>query len=418
MSEDDGSPGRSRRARWWGLVRLGVRRTVARAGWMTSRQLGLTVAGIAVSVALLLLITSVALGLAIDPGVSGTQADYWVVPEGSAGSVVTPVEGQRLGDVHRATGRFERTDGVTYATPVLAALLPVKVGNETVHVLAVGVIPDADQGTVFGLRPDGLTTGDPLYANGSYNGQRTGEMVLSTEAATLLGRSTGDGLTVDGGRSESNRSFVVVATQEGRTAGVGQLPVALVHLSELQTITGAADADSAGRLLVGAAGPGVEDRLDDVYPGSTVLTRTELLRRQTTGSQLPVAISAAALLIAVVIGTLFVVTTMGFELTADSRHRTVLTTLGVSRRSLALLVVVQTLAVATLGGIAGVLLWLVGVWVSNAAATSYLTGGPVARIHPVLPVYGMAVAVLVGGLAVPYLLVLGRRTVDMGKVRA
>jgi len=401
---------RSRLARWRGIAGLGVRRVVDRATRTDSRQLTLSIAGIAVSVALMLLVTSVALGLATGGSVSGTTADYWILPDGSADSVVTPVEGQQLGRVHDVTGRIERMDGVSHATPLLASVMRVETaGDDTEYVLVVGIVPDEAHDRVVGFSPASLTPGDPYYANGTYDGERTGEAVLSVEAATTLNRSTGDSLTLAGGRQSANRTFAVVGTNEGRSPGIGQLPVVLVHLSEFQVITGADDGDTANQVLVGAASDDVRPRIERVYPQSTVLSRDEYVRRQVESAQLPVAVGAAALVVAVVVGTLFVVTTMGFELAADSRTRVVLSVLGVSRGSLALLVASQTLAVTVLGGLVGVLLGVAAALVTNAATTTFTAAGPVARLHPALPAYGLGVAVAVGLLSVPTLFALRLR---------
>jgi putative ABC transport system permease protein len=402
----------SRLARWSGLVRLGMRRVIERARGGESRQTLLSVVGVAVAVALVLLVTSISLGLATSDTV-GSDVDYWVVPEGEASSAVTPVQGQRLGAVHRGAERMERIEGVTEATPVLASLMRVNRtdGPDTEYVLALGIIPGSGGGSVAGLSTAALTPGDPYYADGGYDGEWTGEAVASTGAADLLGTGVGDRLTFASGSKAADRTFRVVATEEGQTTGVAQLPVVVVHLSELQTVTGAAGTDSADRILVRADArtPAVEAALERVYPRTAVLSPSERLRRQALAAELPVAIAAAALLVSLVVGTLFLGTTLGFELAEDSVNRAVMAAVGVSRLSLALLATVQTVTVTLLGAVSGLLLWLAGVFVVNAL-TSVIYGSSVARLHPLLAVYGVVVALVIGLLAVPYLLVVERRT--------
>jgi putative ABC transport system permease protein len=120
----------------------------------------------------------------------------------------------------------------------------------------------------------------------------------------------------------------------------------------------------------------------------------------------------SALLVSVAVGTLVVVTTMGFEVASQARTRAVLAAMGVSRRSRAVLVALGALAVAVAGGIVGVVLWLLGTVGLNAVGR-FVLGVPVARLHPVLAVYGLAVAVLVGLLAIPYLLVVSLATTSL-----
>jgi len=78
-----------------------------------------------------------------------------------------------------------------------------------------------------------------------------------------------------------------------------------------------------------------------------------------------------------------------------------------------LLVASQMFTIALLGGVLGVVLWLGGILVTNSLATAYLTQLPIARTYPLLAVYGLAVAIIVGILSLPYLLVTSRRTTDI-----
>ncbi|MFC6993601.1 FtsX-like permease family protein [Haladaptatus sp. GCM10025707] len=65
----------------------------------------------------------------------------------------------------------------------------------------------------------------------------------------------------------------------------------------------------------------------------------------------PVSVAVTALLVALVIGTLSIATTMGLAVAADQRDRAVLAAIGISRRSRSVLLVTQTLTVALLGGL-------------------------------------------------------------------
>jgi len=364
-----------------------------------------------------LLVTGVSLGLADEERVGTEEVDYRIVPEGGANSAVTAVEAPQLGGVHPVAERLRARPDVAYATPVLVEYVrvPVDSGNADTgddsaveSVLMIGVVPDADRQLV-GLSTAGLTPGDPYYANGSYDGSRTGETVISTSAAETLGVGRGDSISPAG----TDRSFRTVAVRRPTAVGLGQLPVAIVHLSELQAVSGATASDSANQLLVDASGDpdGLKQDLAGVYPRTEVLERGAVFGSGSR-SELSTAMGVSALLVSVAIGTLFVVTTMGFEVASQARTRAVLAAMGVSRRSRAVLVALGALAVAVAGGIVGVVLWLLGTVGLNAAGR-FVLGVPVARLHPVLAVYGLAVAVLVGLLAIPYLLVVSRRTTSL-----
>lgn len=442
-------PDGSRLARWRGLAGFAVRRVVARITSTDRRQTLLAVGGVTLSVALLLVVTSVGLGMLAQSTVSSENTDYWIVPEGAASSAVTDVRGQQLGRVHPTTGRIERRDGVKYATPVLMALVratPTDTNattsdvdttatasnrNDSTYLVVLGVIPSRQQESLVGLPTSNLTPGDPYYDNGSYDGRWTGEAVLSTGAADALGVSrtgsnggsrpgSGGGdrdLSSDAsfavgrlGENESQYGFSAIAVSDSHATGMGQLPVAIVHLGELQRVTGATTTDGADQILVTASDSSAKPSLENTFPGADVLTRRGLLLQRASRSRLPIAVAVAASVIAVVIGTLFLGTTLGMEIAAGSRQRAVLSALGFSVGSRVAVVAMQVLAVALVGGLAGVVIAALGVAGTNLVATTFVTDVPVGVFRPLFVVYGLGVALLMGVLALPYLVAVSWRS--------
>ena len=397
-----------RLARWRGVVGLALRRTWTRATRSAPRQVGFTVTGIALPVALLLIVTSVSLGLAASGTVASDDVDYWIVPESGASSAVVSVGGPQFGQVHPVGERLSARPNVEYATPVLLSVLPAEVGGTREFVLAVGVVPPATPIGVAGVSTAGLAAGDPHYADGGYDGPRTDEAVVSRPAASLLGLGRGDSLelTAAGGR---NRTLSVANVSSAGTEA-GELPVVLVHLSELQTLTGAADGDRADQLLVGTNDPAVRPALEGVYPRSIVLARGGLDAGGVADSSLALAVGLAALAVALTVGVLFAATTLGLAVAAASRERAVLAALGVSGRSRAAMLAVEALAVSLAGGLLGVGLGVAALPVANRLARRYVAEVTVAQFHPALVGYGLAAALAIGLLVLPYLLVMGRRT--------
>jgi putative ABC transport system permease protein len=401
-----------------GLVQLGISRALGPSGQGNSRQTTLAIAGVAIAVAATLIVISIAFALVSGPAVTGTEASYRIVPGDSASSSVMDVQGQRLGRVHPTITRIERFDGISHATPVLFTLARLQVVTDTKpastdspYVLVVGVIPasDGQRGTVAGLPTTGLDAGDPHYANGSYNGTWTGEAVLSAGAATVSGATRGDTLRFTSG-TDTHPEFSVARVSDPVAASVGQFPVVLVHLSELQQVAGATTGDTADQILVrGDRSEGLKQRLGTIYSGSEVLTEGGLLRQRALASQLPVAISTAALIIGVVIGTLVVAATLGFELLADTTERTIMAAVGVSRRSRLFMIAVHAITVTTVGGLAGSVIWLGGVGLINLVSTRLLDTGLIARLHPLIPLAGLSTTIVIGLLSVPYLLAMSLR---------
>lgn len=396
----------SRLARWRGLLGVAVHRALAPGG---ARQLWLTVAGVAVPVALLLVVTGMGFGLATESTVRSPGVDYWVVPEGaSAGSSVVSVGGPQLGEVHATSARVNEWPEVEYSTPVLLEVVRVSSGEASEFVLAVGVVPRAAAESFVGVSTAGLTPGDPYFAAGDW----TGEAVLSTGAAAQLGAAEGSTLRVETTGAAPDRDLAVTRIERTSGSGLADFPVVLVHLGELQALTGAEAGDRADQLLVKTAEPGVRPALAALYPNTLVLSRTGLAVRQTVRSELPLAMAGLAFVVALVVGGLFVASTMGLAVAAESRTRALLAALGFSGRSRAALVAIEALVVAVLGGVVGVGLGAAGILAVNAGARR-VVDLPVARFEPVLVGYGVGVAALIGLAVAPYLLVVSRRTTDM-----
>ncbi|EMA05422.1 FtsX-like permease family protein [Haloferax denitrificans] len=387
----------ARRHRLFGVVGLAGRRVLGRLRTTSSKQVLLSVLGVALAVTLMTTVSGIALGLGAENAIQSEGVDYWVVPEAStASSVAVSVGSPQLGDTHAITDRLSRDERVDYATPVQTQLVTLapEGGSTDEYVLAAGIIPPEEPTSVVGVSTEALTPGDPHYANGSYDGPRTGELVLNDAAAELLGVSAGDEVTASVGGSKA--AFTVADVREGSlSSGVGPVPVALVHLSELQTMTGSTEGDLADQLLVSTDSAGVRSDIEALYPRTSVVTQTGLAVRGASTSSLPLAMAAVSLVVAVLVGVLFVATMMGLEVNADRRNLAVLSAMGYRTSSQMLLVVAETVVVATVGGVVGVVAGIGGIHLTNAI-TRELLGVQVALFDPVLVGYSVAVAALIG----------------------
>jgi putative ABC transport system permease protein len=420
MSEDSTSGDRmSEVTRWVGLVGVALRRTANKATRTAPRQTVVSIAGVAIAVALMLVVTATGLGLVQGTTVRGDAVDYWVVPEsGGASTMVVSTESAQLGDVHSKSDELNRDSRVEYATPVLISVMEVGAGDTAEYVLGVGVVPDPRLDRVGGLPTGSLSPGDPYYANGSYDGEWTGETVLSRGAADRLGVEPSANLTVGGATSGTGtETLQVTAVEEAAVeSGLSGIPVMVVHLSELQESTGAKSADQANQILVQSNAGGMESELEDRFTNADAVTRAGFTAQNTVDSDLPLAMGVAALLIAIVVGALFVATTQGLQVEADSEQLATLTAIGFSRRARALLLVVQALALTLVGGAVGIVLAYGTVQLTNWAATRALAPVPIAQFHPLLVAYGLGVSAFIGLLVAPYLLAMERRTEGVAEV--
>ncbi|UPV98935.1 ABC transporter permease [Halorussus gelatinilyticus] len=325
--------------------------------------------------------------------------------------MVVSTDAPQFGAVHPTTAQLTQKEEVRYATPVLMHAMEMHTPggeDESEYVIVIGVVAHSDV-EVAGLSAGPMHAGDPYYANGTYNGTWTGEAVVSPAAAELLNVTNGTSLIPTRGARGNQTLTVTSIGREGVSTGMGQLPVVLVHLSEAQQLTGATTGDQADQILVDTNARNVKSQLENVYPRSTVMARSGLTA-QNMSSGLPLAMSVAALCVAVIVGTLFVGTTMGLEITADQQQYALMGALGLPWRSRAVVVLVQALMVTIVGGIFGLALGYLGIEVTNHLAQQYIAPSAIAVAHPILGVCGVGVAVLIGLLAAPYLLWLTKRT--------
>jgi len=403
-------------------MRSAITRAVAVAGLALRRLRGrlatapgrllLSVLGVALAVGLMITVTGVSLGLASESVVQSEGVDYWVVPEQSTVSTVAVSTGSvQLGDAHSTTVRVRADDRVQYATPVLLELFPAtdRTTDEREYVMAVGIVPEADGGQFSGMPTDSLSPGDPYYANGSYNGPWTGDVVLNDAAAGVLNASVGDDVRTP--RTGPNQTLTVRnVTAGGIGFGPSTAPVMLLHLSELQTLTGGAAGDHADQILVTTNDPSVRSTLTGLYPRTTVVTRNGLSAQDASLSNLPLAVAAAALLIGSMVGVLFVATLMGLEVSASEQQLAVLGALGYPARRRMTLVAVESVTTSLLGGVVGSGLGVLGIVGLNALVAPRLGLETVARFDPLLLGYALGVTLLIGVLGMVYPVVLSRRT--------
>lgn len=186
---------KSRLAQWRGFLGLAVRRLVGCTNDSLFNRVTATIGVVAITVALLVLVTGISLSLASASTVQSNNVDYWIVPE-SANTMTTAVsvQGPQFGDAHQANEKFESLGGVTASTPILIDVIRLRTPNseEPEYILGIGIIPEDKTDRVGGLSTGALESGDPHYASGDYDGPMTGEIVLSPAAAEILNASRGE----------------------------------------------------------------------------------------------------------------------------------------------------------------------------------------------------------------------------------
>ncbi|RQG97019.1 ABC transporter permease [Natrarchaeobius chitinivorans] len=408
----------NRRSRWRGLTGLSLVRVWNRATRTGPRRTVATVGAVALTIALLVIVTGVALALA--GGVtSDTDADVRIAPEESSTlASIDGVEEPRFGDSSHRAAEIRSQEGVEHASPVLVELgrLETADGSDQHSVLLVGVVPDDERRTVAGLPTDGLEPGDPHYANGSYDGPPTGDIVLSSAAARQLEANEGDELEVPAAHLEGGSphlSRTVTAVDDGPDSSV---PIALVHLSELQTFTGSGDGELADEILVWGEEEAAHSAATDAYPHGSVDSAGGDDPSAVFDDGLAFATGLLALIVGVTICASFVATTAGMTVNEDRRTLAILESVGVPTRGRLAIVAVSTLATTVCGALIGAALGLVGIRLVNAVSGAAVAVDGVAASHPLLVPYAVAVALVAALIAVPYPLAVAARTSALEEV--
>lgn len=382
-----------RRTGWW---RLGSRRAYTRVRTTGPRRSLAAIGGVALAVALLLVVSGLALGM-VAPATGLGGEEYWISPEADAESPLVATDGPQFGDAHTATAYYEDIDGVEAVTPVLVEVIVVESADASERVIAIGVRPEAGI-ELYGMDPASLSGTDDAVA-------------LSDGAASLLATERDDSVTIGG---EHAATVADVDAAEGLT---GASPLVLVEFSTLQELTGADATDAADHFVVRTDGASSEE-LASVYAGSTVHSSDGLAADRLLSASLPLALSVSALLIAVVVGTLFVAITTAMDVLADRRSVRTLSALGIPRRRQRGLYNVQALCFATIGGVCGTALGLAAIPAANAGVSALVgIDGPVAS-HPLFFAYGLVAAWAIGLCAIPAIAIAIRQLEAGGGRRA
>lgn len=347
----------------------------------------LTVLAIGISVASAVLLISVAIGMNNDnTGVFEKQTDFWIIPSGS--SVLDPVtnsEKTLLGNVHQRTETLRSYPDIKGVTPVLnKALYAGK--NVPKVVLGVGLIPD---GSLF-IPDNALTSGDPYY----YNKEMTREVAINSQLSKLLGVKHGDYIYLGPSASSliNSTPFKIVSIVD--SIEFSNAPVAILHLSELQELTGNLIGDRADLIL--AEGNGLQALLQSHFPDAIVLSESEFYARSITEDKRILATSVAVIIVVLVMGILFISSSMIFSVNEKQKEFAIMRAMGISDRSIMKIVLYESIMISVVGGFTGLILGYLGKYILNSAAVSSFQVSIISSTNPYILLMAFATAVLAG----------------------
>lgn len=348
-----------------------------------------TALAIAVAVSMAILLVSVGVGLKLGAAAMYEKdVDYWIIPQDSSVTdLVSNSEKTMLGEVHQSVNKIRSNPDIKGATPVLNRLLYASSSAQNPNViLGIGVIP----GSVDALpaSTQGLTPGDFYFTAGVW----TGEAVINEKAAQLLGVKLGDSLHLGVSSKSLNSSFKVVGVITAAEYSIS--PIVVLHLSELQELTGNTKGDRANYII--AQGVNALDFLKGLFPGAVVLSSPEYSAYSVVSDKKILATALAVSMVAMLIAVLFISSTMILSINERQQEFAVMRAMGISQRSISKIVLYESIILSTLGGVFGILLSSLGEKVLNMAAYRFFEAGQVAAINPVLQLAGAGIALAAG----------------------
>jgi putative ABC transport system permease protein len=339
----------------------------------------MTGAAVAISMGLLISMFSVSEGI----------KDSAEVPllESREDLVVNPDQGKIEGS-HAMADTLGTWQEVDFATPALyvdmRVMLPAPDGGGERYpkvVEALGIVP----GRFWDLMGEQererfdrdhwfAHLDDPYFGSGTYDGQFTGEIMLSRNLRSS-DLKEGDQLPVQGIDTVVNMTVVGFFDHEwAGLTGIADLSFAICHLSELQNLTGMAweghgpDArvvDLANLVSVALtdeavgdqAEEGVAKRIRTEFPeyAEDVFTKDDqldLIRQETVLAEVfYLAVGSVSMLI----GLLFVATIMIVSVLERTREIGMLRAIGISRRSVFSQIVTESMVLVLAGALIGIL---------------------------------------------------------------
>jgi len=342
----------------------------------------MTSLGIGLAVGLVVLLLALSAGIETSATTLATQSGVDLIAV--SGNASSPLQGQfpPIQGAHHLASEIPAVDpNVATASPWLVSDLVL--GNASLYAAAnassvpsgwsptesgmVGWIPsdntgidtpDIDNGTGFTF------PGDPHYANGSYNGTATHEIVLDEGLANVLHVWVGDIVWLGASSPPSasalegwyaNATAFRVVGISGPFWLVPSALLAFTYLSELQEVVGGAssDTDYASLVLIHLTDPTTVDadqtRLAAAFPQMTVFTLASILGAIQHVVNLYRTFGDLIGLIGIVVSALFATTVLQMSVDDRSREIALLRAIGHSRPSVGSLVVEEALYLSLFG---------------------------------------------------------------------
>ena len=394
-----------------GALRRWLARTRA-AGAITVGQLrhhrlrlGLAIVGVGLAVLAMTLLAGAGMGV-VETGhqqFESADRDLWV----TAGETrLTSTGGggfeNSLYDSRSVAAEMESHEDVDDAVPM---------AFETVY---VGTDPDGEFRTFIGTGVPGggpavqVTEGeefgtDTYYANGTYDGERTNEVLIDAETADALDVEIGDTLYVGGTLATARNTEVTVVGISPTFERMLGASTVVMPLSELHDATGTTETEPATFITItledGADRAAVQSELQDAYPEYEIRSNQEQLESVLQEQALVLAAGGALVVLAIAAGITLTLNLLALVVYQQREAFAALSAQGVSSSLLIASVVGQGLAIGLVGGALGIALTPPAVDLLNRLAAAVVGFEGLVRTTPEILLGGLAIAVVIGTIA-------------------
>ncbi|MDJ1434297.1 ABC transporter permease [Halostagnicola sp. A-GB9-2] len=368
-------------------------------------RLSLAIIGVALAVLATTLLAGAGIGV-IDIGeqqFDSADRDLWVT--GGETQITTRGGGgfeNSLYDSRSVSEEMETHEEVRHAIPL---------AFETVYV-AADETGDFETFIGSGVRGGGPAVsvtegeqfgGDPHYANGTYEGEMSHEILIDEETARALDIDIGDTVHVGGSLSMArDNEFTVVGISPTFEQMLGT-PTVTMPLSELHQVTSTTENEPATFITItledGASQEAVQSDLQDSFPEYDIRSDDEQLEAVLQEQVLVLAAGGALVVLAAVSGGALTLNLLALVVYQQRREFAALKAQGISSVILVATVVGQGLMIGILGGLLGLALTPLGVTFLNELAAFVVGFEGLVQTSPQIYFWGITIAVCIGTIA-------------------
>ncbi|MCE8429708.1 MAG: FtsX-like permease family protein [Candidatus Methanoperedens sp.] len=222
----------------------------------------------------------------------------------------------------------------------------------------------------------------------------TREVAINSQLSKLLDVKPGDYIYLGLSASSLFNSTPFKIVSIVNAIEFSNAPVAILHLSELQALTGNLIGDRANLIL--AQGNGLQGLLQSHFPDAIVLSESEFYARSITEDKRILATSVAVIIVVLVMGILFISSSMIFSVNEKQKEFAIMRAMGISDRSIMKIVLYESIMISVVGGFTGLILGYLGKYILNSAAVSSFQVNVISSTNPYILLIAFVTALLAG----------------------